>query len=173
VKTDLTEVLNKIISINSLSIQHLDSGSFKVVTKLNLKSHQKAYFLGDSITYNIAAAYVGLDGLKWEPFAVLLDGNVIGTFTLIHNSDGSSVSLSGFIIDRDHQGKGYGVRCLSAICEALKQIGRNCLDLLVHKDNFEAISLYQKVGFVEVAKWKDQELHYRLDLSKFKKNILT
>ena len=94
-----------------------------------------------------------------EAMAVFADKIVVGFYRLDF-SPGSvaarelpepTVGLRAFVIDRAHQGRGYGAAAMVAACADLRQRHpqRRLLALTVNCTNHAAIALYQKAGFVD------------------------
>ena len=66
-------------------------------------------------------------------------------------------------VNRDHRGKGLGVRLLNRFIEYSKSIGMKGVWLHVYKDNYHVQQLYQKLGFVLDESTKEDRL-LKMDL---------
>jgi putative acetyltransferase len=81
-------------------------------------------------------------------FLALIDGQVVGTSALIHDGDGV-YELAKMGVTPTAQGLGLGkLLCQRTITEALKREAK-MLYLLSNKSLKPAITMYEKLGFVE------------------------
>jgi len=88
-------------------------------------------------------------------FSLFKDG--IHMFTHNNETIGYSVFFiekgAGYIesisVSPDHRNKGIGKQALLFIIEQLKEKGIKIINLHVRTDNKEAISLYEKIGFIK------------------------
>ena len=79
------------------------------------------------------------------------DGTVVGAALVREFTDEPlGYDLQQFMIDRRHQGKGYGSDALALILNELRKEGRyDHVEVCVKKDDTAAIRLYEKRGFVD------------------------
>ena len=79
------------------------------------------------------------------------DGTVVGAALVKEFTDEPlGYDLQQFMIDRRHQGKGYGSDALALILNELRKEGRyDHVEVCVKKDDTAAIRLYEKHGFVD------------------------
>ncbi len=88
--------------------------------------------------------------MKWSFYGIYEDDTVIGF--AMHGENrllfSSQIWLDRFMIDKKHQGKGYGKKSMVLILEKMHK-DYNCkkIYLSVHEDNYAAIRLYEKLGF--------------------------
>lgn len=83
-------------------------------------------------------------------YLLLVDEKPVGWFN-IRLSDNKEATI-GMIIDRPHQGKGFGKQAMGLIKKEAKKLGMKKLRLEVFVDNKPAINLYKKAGFETTAK---------------------
>lgn len=100
----------------------------------------------------LAKSYVGEGGLKWEPFAIFVDENMVGIFALAHS--GHECQVFNFLIDRAFQGRGYGRAAMLAVIDHVRKKYSDCKELTLssHPRNEPAQELYRSVGFVATGK---------------------
>ena len=74
--------------------------------------------------------------------------------------------IARVMIDKDHQGKGYGRAALVALIELINAQG-NCraIEVCFNPDNVVAEKLYASLGFVRTGRIIDGEVEMRLDSS--------
>lgn len=87
----------------------------------------------------------------WKPTAIYLDSDLIG-FAMygLFSYEGryGRVWLDRFLIDKNHQGKGYALPVLKALIDKIHgQYNYNELYLSVYESNVTAIKIYEKLGF--------------------------
>ena len=82
-------------------------------------------------------------------FIAKLDGNIIGTFTLViyRIITGLKASVEDVVVDSSLRGKGLGGDLLRFAIDYAKSIGVMKLDLTSRPTRIAANALYQKVGF--------------------------
>lgn len=99
-------------------------------------------------------------------YAISDDEKVIGVL-LVYEEDDSYV-LSQFLIDLNHQNKGYGKQALKLLIERLSKENKfDHITLSVIKKNAAAIHLYKSIGFTDAGYMDPQKpnsyiLLYRL-----------
>lgn len=88
---------------------------------------------------------------KWRPVGIYNDQTLIG-FAMYacfqEPSAGSQVWLDRLLIDKNHQGKGYGKAAVVALIDRLsKEYNCRRIYLSVYANNQAAIHLYKEIGF--------------------------
>jgi diamine N-acetyltransferase len=105
-----------------------------------------------SVAVSLAKAYIQPDGAAYDPVAVYAGKTMVGFYSFIYYPGNMNhPSIGGFLIDRAHQGKGYG---RAALADFLTGVGRRypeCSDvfLTVNPQNGVAVRLYTSFGFVK------------------------
>ena len=82
-------------------------------------------------------------------YYVLVSDKFLGYIILWIDED--KAQISSFVVKKEYRNKGYGFKFINFIFEKLKSIGIKEITLEVRPSNKEALSLYQKVGFEQVA----------------------
>lgn len=59
-------------------------------------------------------------------------------------------SLVGIGVERNHRGKGVGKLLIITLTEIVREQGFKSIRLSVHNQNEEAISLYRRIGWIEI-----------------------
>ena len=99
----------------------------------------------------------GLDLLLASPalgsaWLVCAAGRVVGYFILTWGFDlefgGRHGWITDLFIEPEHRGQGLGGQVLDFVDELLRQEGVACVELVVERDNAEALAFYMKAGFV-------------------------
>jgi len=99
------------------------------------------------------------------------DGGICGIADLMKDwADPKLAFIVNFVITKDSRGKGFGAVFLRDLIDKLREDGLNKVQLTVAPDNAEAIRLYSKVGFKQVAELSNEygtavdRLLYELEL---------
>ena len=84
-------------------------------------------------------------------FAIENDGTIIGAALVREFSDEPlGYDLQQFLIDRRHQGNGYGSAALGLILDELRKENHyDHVEVCVKKEDIPAIRLYEKLGFAD------------------------
>jgi diamine N-acetyltransferase len=122
-----------------------------------------------TVAESMAKAYIKPGGLNYDPYAVYTVSGVMIGFLSYLTEDGGDPNiayLSGFFIDKAHQGRGYGRAALRAFLAMVREKQPRCRDvrLTVHPDNVAARALYESMGFAPTGLVLDGEDVYRVPL---------
>ena len=115
----------------------------------------------------LSKAYVGAEGMRWEPYAFVVDGALVGLAALAAEPRRRDLRwLFHFFIDERFQGRGYGPEALAAVISWVKEHHPACqfLALTVHPENDAAQRLYTRMAFTPTGDERDGEPVYRLAL---------
>ncbi len=103
----------------------------------------------------LAKSYIGVGGLKWEPFAIYDGDTMAGVVAIAHS--GVECQVFNLLIDQSFQGRGYGRAAMNAIIDHIRRKLPDCneLTLTSHPRNTRAQNLYRSVGFVATGKERE------------------
>lgn len=82
-----------------------------------------------------------------KTYIALLHGETIGKITTLDEGENNAF-ISGFVVDPDHQGKGYGRHILNETVDQLRADHFTQIGLEVAVKNKNALKLYESCGFV-------------------------
>jgi diamine N-acetyltransferase len=105
-----------------------------------------------SVAVSLAKAYIQPDGAHYDPYAIYDGNTMVGFYSFIYYPGSMRFcSIGGFLIDKAHQGKGYGRAALSGFIAFVQRKHPECSDifLTVHPRNSAAARLYNSLGFVK------------------------
>lgn len=117
----------------------------------------QAYWAYDGIEYQDADVRRGLAELCAHPElggAYLLErgGAAVGYFIFTWGFDLEFGGRHGWVTDLyvvpAHQGQGLGRQVFAFVDELLRAAGASCVELVVERDNAEALAFYRRLGFV-------------------------
>lgn len=92
-----------------------------------------------------------------RPRVVMADGRVVGF--LMYDASEDEAQIYRFMIDRAHQGKGYGKAALRALLDEISDLGHvREISICYEPENEAARQLYRAAGFVEQGLDEDGEM---------------
>ena len=147
-----------------ITLQKVDESNFIACFDLELNDWQKE-FVSHPIR-SLAQAYVYYE--QCTPFAVFSGSQVVGYVMVIYDYDEETYNIWHLMIDRQHQGKGFGRAAVELALEYIrtKPFGTSGRVLLtVNPQNSAAYALYQALGFVETGRSDEDEVELGLTLS--------
>ena len=147
-----------------ITLKRIDEDNFVDAFRLELGEHQNR-FVSHPIR-SLAQAYVYYH--QCTPFGIFLEETMVGYVMVIYDYDLDEYNIWHMMIDKKFQGRGYGEAAMEACLDyiATKPFGAsNRVVLTCHKENFAALALYHKFGFVETGNHDDEEIELALELN--------
>ena len=115
---------------------------------LNMQVHdeQKKYVASPAGILSRAYAY---RNSRAKALLIKAEENFVGLMMIRDlDEEPKCYELQQFMIDKDHQRKGYGLKALEMILTQLKEERKySRVEVCVDKEDISAIRLYEKVGF--------------------------
>ena len=149
--------------MDPITLQKVDESNFIPCFNLELNDWQKE-FVSHPIR-SLAQAYVYYD--QCTPFAVFSGGEVVGYVMVIYDYDEETYNIWHLMIDKAHQGKGYGRAAMELALAYIrtKPFGRSGRVLLtLNPDNRAACNLYRALGFSKTGRRDEDEVELGLTL---------
>ena len=141
-------------------LKEITRENFDEVLALSVAEHQESYV--STVSVSLAQAYVYRDTAF--PFAIYADEKPVGFIMLGYYESRKQYTLWKFLIDKEHQGKGYGKEALKqGITYLTEQFGAKEIYTGVSLGNEAAKGLYKSVGFVETGLVEDGMEEMRLE----------
>lgn len=150
--------------MNSIALQKVDESNFIACFDLKLRDGQEN-FVSHPIR-SLAQAYVYHE--QCTPFAVCRGDELVGYVMVIYDYDEQTYNIWHLMIDRRHQGKGFGRAATELALEYIrtKPFGAsNRVLLTVSPENSAACALYRSLGFAETGRFDEDEAEWGLTLS--------
>ena len=142
---------------SDVTLEDVTVRNWRAVTRLKLAPEQEHLVAGN--LYSIAQSKFDPNA---RPRAVYAGGKPVGflMYDVWANKDKSrEASIYRFMIDRNHQGKGYGRAALALALAEIKAVpGIKKIAIGYMPDNPVAKPFYASFGFVEVGKDDDGEI---------------
>ena len=136
------------------------------VLSLEVSERQKEYIASNRMSLETASKEEYRHIAR--PFAIYADDKLVGftmfAFELTSSDPNDRYWLWRFMIDKNHQGKGYGKAALKKIIDYFKSHGADHILLSTEEANKAALSLYHKYHFAETGEMNDDEIVLRLNL---------
>jgi diamine N-acetyltransferase len=143
-----------------LSLQKITKNNVNAVLRLQVQKSQQQ-FVADNACSIAQGTY---NELSWFR-AIYADDHPVGFVMLELDSVKAEYHLWRYMIDKQHQGLGYGRRALELVIESVRQLP-NAKQLLLSYVPAEGspAPFYKKLGFIETGEVEDGENIMKLDL---------
>jgi len=155
--------------MNRVMVHRVTRANWRDTLRLAVRPDQQRFVAGYApiAAIILSKAYVGAEGMRWEPYVFVVDDAPVGLAALAAKPRGGDLRwLFHFFIDERFQGRGYGREALAALISWVKEHHPACqfLALTVHPENHAAQRLYTRMGFTPTGDERDGEPVYRLAL---------
>ncbi|HEY7020403.1 MAG TPA: GNAT family N-acetyltransferase [Ktedonobacterales bacterium] len=155
--------------MNRVTVHRVTRANWRDTLLLAVQPDQQRFIAGYApiAAIILSKAYVGAEGMRWEPYAFIIEGEMVGMAALATEARHTDRRwLFHFFIDERFQGHGYGRAALTALISWVTRRKPTCRSLLltVHPENHVAQRLYTDMGFMPTGDESGGELIYRLAL---------
>lgn len=145
-----------------VELREITKNNIEQVLSLEVYDQQRDYV--STIAHSLAQAWVYNDTAF--PYAIYSDNIPVGFVMLGYYAIKDQYTLWKFLIDKRHQGKGYGRKALMLAIDLLvKKYHVNEIYTGVAFGNHIAKQLYESVGFKETGEKDDFQLEMKLAIS--------
>lgn len=132
----------------NLKIKKINKDNYEEVLKLQVFEEQVGFI--ETVEECLEEAS---ENSSWRPVGIYDEDTLVGfsMYGLLHEVEyrGPRVWLDRILIDKNHQGKGYGKASVEILLRRLQEEYHEPRTYLsVYDDNEAAVKLYKKVGFV-------------------------
>jgi diamine N-acetyltransferase len=144
----------------AVALREITNESLRPVLKLEVSQEQKRFVASNAVS--IAEAH--FSEYAWFR-AIYADETPVGFVMLYLNEDKPLYGVWRFMVDKDHQRKGYGSKAMRQVIEYVKSLPK-AEELLVSYAPGEGdpSPFYEKCGFVETGEWEGGEKVMKLAL---------
>lgn len=147
-----------------LELRKVTKENFEEVITLSVTENQASFV--PSNVYSLAQA--GVYHETSFPFAIYAEDNLVGFIMMGYYEKESQYTLWRFMIDKNHQGKGYGKSALKlAVNYMICHFGIKELGTGAHCQNFVAQNLYKSIGFEETGEIDGTQIGMKLLIKDF------
>jgi diamine N-acetyltransferase len=148
----------------TIKIREITRENWIEALKLSVAPEQQEYV--SPLILTVAEAYIRPHKSEIvTPYAIYVDGQMVGSFAYSSESESSdNYWINDFMIDRHHQGKGYGKAAFAAILEHHRSKYPQCrrVGLTLVPGNSVARRLYEGFGFRDSGEVYEGELVFYL-----------
>jgi diamine N-acetyltransferase len=144
----------------AVTLREITQETLRPVLKLEVAEAQKKFVASNAVS--IAEAHFS----KYAWFrAIYADDTPVGFVMLYLNQDKPLYGVWRFMVDEEHQRKGYGSKAMRQVIEYVKSLPK-AEELLVSYAPGEGdpSPFYEKFGFVETGEWEGDEKVMKLAL---------
>ena len=141
-----------------ITLREVTKETFRAIAKLSVADNQKNFVANNAFSM----AEASFEDEAWYR-AIYADDTPVGFAMLYEDFKKAEYGLWRFMIDQEHQGKGYGRAALTLIINRIKNHPKATkMDLHVVPENSDAIKLYTSMGFVDTGEVEWGESKYEL-----------
>ncbi|MCR5716682.1 MAG: GNAT family N-acetyltransferase [Lachnospiraceae bacterium] len=146
-----------------INLRTITEENFMDAFQLTLGEGQETYV--SHPIRSLAQAYVYRE--QCQPFGIYCGEEMVGYVMVIYDDDIPEYDIWHMMIDKQHQGKGYGTAALQQVLAYIqtKPFGdSDRVTLTCHRENQCALSLYHHLGFTETGVAYEEELELSLHI---------
>jgi diamine N-acetyltransferase len=137
-----------------MELREVTSDNWREVVGIEPREDQGRFVA--SVAYYLNLCHYGEE---WQPLAIYQGGEPVGFAMRGYEAEDDSNCIGGFVIDAEHQGKGYGRAAMKALLDHLaRQPGYREAALSYEPENTVACRLYASLGFVETGERSEDGL---------------
>jgi diamine N-acetyltransferase len=137
-----------------MELRDVNADNWREVVRIEPHEDQRRFVA--SVSYYLNLCHYGEE---WQPLALYQAGEPVGFAMWGYDAEDDSYWIGGFVIDANHQGKGYGRAAMEALLDHLAaQPGYREAALSYEPENTVARRLYASLGFVETGERAEDEL---------------
>ncbi len=144
-----------------VTFREITKENYRAVFKLTVHDHQK-----DQVATNMQSVAVGhYNETAWFK-AIYHEEEPVGFIMLDLNTSKDEFWVWRFMIDKNHQGKGYGKAAINLAKQVIKEMHPNVTKIFlsyVPKEKDGSDGFYKKLGFIDTGKKTGDEVLMRYD----------
>ena len=145
----------------TVHLREVTKETFRAIAKLSVADDQKNFVANNAFSM----AEASFEEEAWFR-AIYADDTPVGFAMLFENFEKGEYGVWRFMIDQEHQGKGYGRAALQLLIDRVKgHPNAKSMELSVVPENAGAIKLYTNMGFVDTGRVEWGENVYELVFS--------
>lgn len=126
-----------------VTLKEITADNFRECAQLDVEENQQGF-----VTSNAVSLAQSKYQPECVPFAVYSEGGMVGFVMYCVDADDGEYWIYRMMIDKRHQGKGYGKEALRLLVQRIsKDASHHCIMLGVHRESERAVALYTGFGF--------------------------
>jgi diamine N-acetyltransferase len=146
-----------------VTLRDVTAENWRDCIRLSLHEHQVGY-----VASNVATIAESKFNPHFHLRAIYTDDSPVGLLAYCHEDDPEDLQLFWIfrlMIDRNHQGNGYGADAMRLAIDEIKKLSATRVKTMHKPENLAAAALYAKLGFCAAGKHDDGDCLLELDLS--------
>lgn len=145
-----------------LTLEPVTPQNFRAVVRMELKPGQEQMVTSNAVSLAQCAIFPE----PRHPRAICWNGEPVG-FVMATEEDGR-IWIDRLLIDRRHQGKGYGRAGLAAyVAWLIETLNPEAIHISALPDNADALGLYRAMGFAETGEVVEDDIVLALPRERF------
>jgi diamine N-acetyltransferase len=148
-------------SAMNISLRKIDESNWRECIKLKVRDDQMKFVASNENGLALAYAHK-----EMEPRGIYSDEEIVGFIMYARDPDDGIHYINRLMIDVKHQGRGFGTEALRILLRQLRNAGVNSVDILHKPDNYSAIRIYEKLGFILTDEKLGDDVISTVDLTK-------
>ena len=145
----------------NVTLREVTKETFRAIAALSVGDDQKGFVANNAFSM----AEASFEEEAWYR-AIYAGDTPVGFAMLFENFEKGEYGVWRFMIDKEHQGKGYGRAALQLLIDRVKgHPNAKAMELSVVPENAGAIKLYTSMGFVDTGRVEWNENVYELVFS--------
>ena len=146
---------------STVTLREVTKDNFRAIAGLSVADDQKNFVANNAFSM----AEASFEEEAW--FRAIYAGDTpVGFAMLFENHEKNEYGVWRFMIDKEHQGKGYGRAALQLLIDRIKSYpNAKVMELCVVPENVGAIKLYTSMGFADTGRVEWNENVYELVFS--------
>ena len=125
-----------------LKLEEITKDNFKMAIEIKVTKEQDLVIA--PTVYSLAQCYLYTE---MKPFLIMKDDVAVGFILFVVSEKESFYEICRFMIDKNHQRKGYGKEAMILAIDYLKSNGAKTIELSHRTDNPHPSKLYLDLGF--------------------------
>lgn len=126
----------------SITLRKIDENNWRDCIDLKVSEDQERF-----VATNVNGLALAYAHKEMEPRGIYSDNVIVGFLMYARDPDDGLYYINRFMIDKNHQKKGYGREAMRILLNDLRSEGVESVDIIHKPDNNAAIRLYKSFGF--------------------------
>lgn len=126
----------------SITLRRIDENNWRDCINLKVSEEQERF-----VATNVNGLALAYAHKEIKPRGIYAGDEMVGFIMYGRDPDDGLYYINRFMIDKNHQRKGFGREALKILLDELREDGVESVDIIHKPDNTVAIKLYRSFGF--------------------------
>ena len=157
----LPDPITNWLGLLMVTLRDVTAENWRACIRLSLHDHQVGY-----VASNVGTIAESKFNLHFHMRAIYADDSLVGMLAFCHEDDPEDLELFWIfrlMIDRHHQGNGYGIDAMRLAIEQIRKLGATRVRTMHKPENSAAAAIYAKLGFRPAGELDDGDCLLELD----------